>query len=126
MLFPTISFAVFFAVVFPITWALNSRNSWKKWFLVAASYYFYAFWRVEFTLLLAASSVGNYLLALWLGMLSESRMRRLVLWFAVVANLSLLGFFKYWNFFAASLIDLSAMLGHGGNVPFVEVALPVA
>ena len=42
MLFPTISFAAFFAVVFPITWLLNDRNTWKKWFLVAASYFFYA------------------------------------------------------------------------------------
>jgi len=126
MLFPTISFAVFFAVVFPITWALNSRNTWKKWFLVAASYYFYAFWRVEFVALLAASSVGNYLIALWLGALPDGRARRAVLWAAVVANLSVLGFFKYWDFFAASLFDLSAMLGIGGNVPFVEMALPVA
>lgn len=126
MLFPTISFAVFFAVVFPITWALNSRNTWKKWFLVAASYYFYAFWRVEFTLLLAASSVGNYAIALLLGALPDGRARRLVLWLAVVANLSVLGFFKYWDFFAAQLTDVSAMLGFAGNVPFVEVALPVA
>jgi alginate O-acetyltransferase complex protein AlgI len=126
MLFPTISFAVFFAVVFPITWALNARNTWKKWFLVAASYYFYAFWRVEFTLLLAASSVGNYLVALWLGQLPDGRTRRLVLWLAIAANLSVLGFFKYWNFFAASLIDLSAALGVIGNVPFLELALPVA
>jgi alginate O-acetyltransferase complex protein AlgI len=126
MLFPTISFAVFFAVVFPITWLLNSYNSWKKWFLVAASYYFYAFWRVEFTLLLFASSLGNYLVALLLGHLPDGRTRRLVLWLAVIANLSVLGFFKYWDFFAASLIDLSAALGIGGNVPFVEVALPVA
>ncbi len=126
MLFPTISFAVFFAVVFPITWALNSRNTWKKWFLVAASYYFYAFWRVEFTLLLAASSVGNYLIALWLGALQDGRARRLVLWLAIVANLSVLGFFKYWDFFAAQLINLAAMFGVIGNVPFVEMALPVA
>ena len=55
MLFPTIEFAVFFAVVFPITWWLNSHNTWKKLFLVAASYYFYAFWRVDFTLLLFAA-----------------------------------------------------------------------
>jgi len=126
MLFPTISFAVFFAVVFPITWALNSRNTWKKWFLVAASYYFYAFWRVEFTLLLAASSVGNYLLALWLGALPDGRARRLVLWFAIAANLSVLGFFKYWDFFAAQLINLAGMFGIVGNVPFIEMALPVA
>jgi D-alanyl-lipoteichoic acid acyltransferase DltB (MBOAT superfamily) len=126
MLFPTISFAVFFAVVFPVTWLLNSRNTLKKWFLVAASYYFYAFWRPEFMLLLAASSVGNWLAALAIGMLPDGRARRLVFWLAVAANLSVLGFFKYWDFFAASLIDLSAALGVGGNVPFVEVALPVA
>jgi D-alanyl-lipoteichoic acid acyltransferase DltB (MBOAT superfamily) len=126
MLFPTISFAVFFAVVFPITWALNSRNTWKKWFLVAASYYFYAFWRIEFTLLLLASSVGNYLVALLLGALPDGRARRLVLWLAVVANLSVLGFFKYWDFFAAQLINLSALFGVVGNVPFVEMALPIA
>src|SRR5262249_6113126 len=126
MLFPTISFAVFFAVVYPITWALNSRNAWKKWFLVAASYYFYAFWRVEFMALLAVSSVGNWLVALWLGGLPNGRARRAPLWIAGGAHLSVLGFFKYWDFFAASLIDLSAMLGVGGNVPFAEVALPVA
>jgi D-alanyl-lipoteichoic acid acyltransferase DltB (MBOAT superfamily) len=126
MLFPTISFAVFFAVVFPITWSLNSRNTWKKWFLVAASYYFYAFWRVEFTLLLAASSIGNYLVALWLGALPDGRLRRLVLWFAVAANLSVLGFFKYWDFFAAQMINLAAVFGIVGNVPFIEMALPVA
>jgi len=126
MLFPTISFAVFFAVVFPITWGLNSRNTWKKWFLVAASYYFYAFWRVEFTLLLAASSVGNYLVALLLGALPDGRARKLVLWLAVAANLSVLGFFKYWDFFAAQLINLAGMFGVVTNVPFIEMALPVA
>src|SRR5499427_8468563 len=126
MLFPTINFAVFFAVVYPITWSLNSRNTWKKWFLVAASYYFYAFWRVEFTLVLAASSVGNYLIALWLGALPDGRARRLVLWLAVAANLAVLGFFKYWDFFAAQLINLAGVFGIVGNVPFIEMALPVA
>jgi D-alanyl-lipoteichoic acid acyltransferase DltB (MBOAT superfamily) len=126
MLFPTISFAVFLAVVFPITWALNSLNTWKKWFLVAASYYFYAFWRVEFTLLLAASSVGNYAIALVIGALPDGRARKLVLWLAVAANLAVLGFFKYWDFFAAQLINLAGAFGIVGNVPFIEMALPVA
>ena len=126
MLFPTISFAVFFAVVFPITWLLNPHNTWKKWFLVAASYYFYAFWRVEFTLLLFASSVGNYGAALALGQLSDGRARRAIFWLAVIANLSVLGYFKYYNFFTASLIDALASLGVNANIPFIEVALPIA
>ena len=126
MLFPTTSFAAFFAVVFPITWLLNDRNTWKKWFLVAASYYFYAFWKVEFTLLLLASSVGNFYAALWLGQLSDGRVRRIIFWFVVTANLGLLGVFKYYNFFAASLIDALAAAGVDANVPFIEVALPIA
>jgi alginate O-acetyltransferase complex protein AlgI len=126
MLFPTISFAIFFAVVFPLTWLLNPLNTWKKWFLVAASYYFYAFWRVEFTVLLFASSVGNYLAALGIGKLADGPWRRAVLWLAVAANLSVLGYFKYYNFFAASLIDALAALGIHGGIGFVEVALPIA
>ena len=126
MLFPTISFAVFFAVVFPITWLLNSHNTWKKWFLVAASYYFYSFWRIEFTALLFGSSLGNYLVALWLGRLPDGPLRRAVLWGAVAANLALLGVFKYYDFFAASLIDALASVWIIVNVPFLEMALPVA
>ncbi len=126
MLFPTISFAVFFAVVFPLTWLLNSHNTSKKWFLVAASYYFYAFWRVEFTVLLFASSVGNYGVALLLGRLPDGPRRRAVLWLAVAANLGVLCVFKYYDFFAASLIDALASLGVGANIPFIEVALPIA
>src|SRR5262249_18347788 len=125
MLFPTISFAVFFAVVFPITWLLNSHNTWKKWFLVAASYFFYACWRGEFMFLLAGSSVGNFLVALWLGKLPDGPARRAVLWGAVAANLALLGVFKYYDFFAASLIDALASMWIIVNVPFIEMALPV-
>jgi len=126
MLFPTIDFAVFFAVVFPITWLLNRHNTWKKWFLVAASYYFYAYWKVEFTGLLLASSVGNYLAALALGRLADGAWRRVVLWIVVAANLGVLGYFKYYNFFAASLINALAALGLKAEIGFIEVALPIA
>jgi D-alanyl-lipoteichoic acid acyltransferase DltB (MBOAT superfamily) len=126
MLFPTIDFAVFFAVVFAITWALNGHNTWKKWWLVATSYYFYAFWRVEFTLLLAGSSVFNYVVALGLGRLGDGPWRRVLLTAAVAANLALLGYFKYYNFFAASLIDALAAAGINAEISFIEMALPIA
>jgi hypothetical protein len=45
MLFPTIEFAIFFALVFPVTWLLNERNTAKKWFLVAASCVAWVFFR---------------------------------------------------------------------------------
>jgi alginate O-acetyltransferase complex protein AlgI len=126
MLFPTIEFAVFFAVVFPLTWLLNDFNTTKKWFLVVASYYFYAFWRPEFTLILFASSTANYLVALALGRLPDGFWRRALLWIAVAANLGLLGYFKYYNFFAASLINAFERIGIAVHVGFIEVALPIA
>lgn len=126
MLFPTIEFAVFFALVFPITWLLNAHNTWKKLFLVAASYYFYAFWRVEFTLLLFLSSLINYLLALGLGQLRDGTPRLILFWLAVAANLGVLGYFKYYNFFAAQFVNAMDTAGIRVEVRFIEVALPVA
>src|SRR3979411_2372201 len=126
MLFPTIEFAIFFAVVFPLTWLLNDLNTAKKWFLVAASYFFYAFWRAGFTLILLTSSVVNFCLALVLGRLPEGAARSAVLWLGVIFNLSVLGAFKYYNFFAASAMNLGASLGWNVDLPFFEVGLPPA
>ncbi len=126
MLFPTIEFAVFFAVVFPITWLLNAHNTWKKVFLVAASYYFYAAWRPEFTLLLLVSSVFNYGAALLIDHFKYRAQRLTVLWIAVAANLGLLGYFKYYNFFAASLMNAFDAIGVKVDIGFIEVALPIA
>jgi alginate O-acetyltransferase complex protein AlgI len=126
MLFPTIEFAIFFALVFPLTWLLNDLNTAKKWFLVAVSYFFYAFWRADFTLILLTSSVVNFYLALALGRLADGRARLTVLWLGVAFNLGVLGAFKYYNFFAATAINLGAALGLQLEIPFFEVGLPIA
>src|SRR6266851_42303 len=126
MLFPTIEFAIFFALVFPLTWLLDDHNTAKKWFLVAVSYFFYAFWRADFTLILLTSSVVNFGLALVLGRLPDGPGRSAVLWLGVIFNLSVLGAFKYYNFFAASAMNLTSSLGWTIDVPFFEVGLPIA
>jgi alginate O-acetyltransferase complex protein AlgI len=126
MLFPTIEFAIFFALVFPLTWLLNNHNTAKKWFLVAVSYFFYAFFRADFTLILLASSVVNFCLALWLGGLSDGPARKAVLWLGIAFNLCVLGAFKYYNFFAASTMNLAHSAGLNISIPFFEVGLPIA
>jgi len=126
MLFPTIEFAIFFAVVFPLTWLLNDCNTAKKWFLVAASYFFYAFWNVNYTAILLGSSLFNFFLALALGRLADGPARRVLFWFGVIGNLCLLGCFKYFNFFAAEAMNLTMSLGLPLDLPLLEVALPIA
>jgi alginate O-acetyltransferase complex protein AlgI len=126
MLFPTIEFAIFFALVFPLTWLLNDLNAAKKWFLVAASYVFYAAWRADFTLILLTSSVMNFCLALLLGRLADGRGRLALLWLGIAVNLGVLGAFKYYNFYAASTMNLAATVGFNLQIPFFEVGLPIA
>jgi alginate O-acetyltransferase complex protein AlgI len=126
MLFPTIDFAIFFALVFPLTWLTNEHNTAKKCFLVAASYYFYAHWSASYTLILAGSSLFNFALALALDRLPDGGARRALLWLGVACNLGLLCYFKYYNFFIASAMNLMLSLGLPLDLRFIEVALPIA
>ena len=126
MLFPTIEFAAFFAVVFAISWALNSRNTTKKSFLVLASYFFYAFWKLAYVLVLFLSSTANYLVALLLGRMADGPLRRLVFWLAVAGNLAVLGVFKYYDFFVAETMNGLAHVGIHVSLPFIELGIPVA
>ena len=57
MLFPTIDFAIFFALVFLGHWLLNPKPLPWKLFMIGASYVFYAWWDVHFVWLLAGVSV---------------------------------------------------------------------
>jgi D-alanyl-lipoteichoic acid acyltransferase DltB (MBOAT superfamily) len=126
MLFPTIEFAIFFALVFPVTWLLNEYNTAKKWFLVAASYFFYASWSASYTAILLGSSLFNFALALALDRLAQGPARRALLWLGVACNLGLLGYFKYYDFFVASAMNLMMSLGLPLDLRFIEIALPIA
>ena len=126
MLFPTFEFAIFFIVVFFTAWGLRGNES-RKWFLVAASYGFYGFWDYRFAFLLLQCSVSNFLLGLWLSKvnLDHHRTRKLIVGIAVGLNLAILGFFKYFDFFLASLNDVMFRAGLERELPILEIILPV-
>ena len=127
MLFPTIEFLIFFLAVFSVTWLLNSRNALKKSFLLAASYFFYACWNWRFVFLLLFSAVLNYVAGLVIGRhAANERWRKAAMWGAVAGNLSLLGYFKYWDFASAQLENLAALVGMPLELGYSGIALPVA
>ena len=75
VLFPTIDFALFFFVVYVGAWLLNGRVvAWKLWIL-AASYYFYAYWDWHFCFLLLASTVIAHVGATGISRLDVRRAR---------------------------------------------------
>lgn len=125
MLFPTVEFAIFFLVVFAASWAAHRHVMARKLLLLGASYFFYAYWDWRFAFLLAQCSMVNFMLALWLEPLTEQRARKWVMIGAVVFNLGVLGFFKYYGFFMSSMSELLLALGFQRDMKIMEVLLPV-
>lgn len=129
MLFPTVTFAVFFVVVFVVSWLLRPyRVPWRL-FMVAASWFFYGYWEPRFVLLLAGSSLGNWVAGeLVVRTLEDGRRTgrtRAMLALAVAANLGVLGWFKYYGFFATSVQNRLLDLGVEAPLPLIQVTLPV-
>lgn len=93
--------------------------------LLAASYVFYAWWDWRFLPLLAGLSVINYLSGLWLDASDRPRVRRLVLWTALVASFAALVFFKYAGLLIGSAGQLAALFGAPVEPPTFDVVLPL-
>lgn len=121
MLFPTFTFAVFFLVVYGAHVLLRARPTAWKYAMLAASAVFYGWWDERFLTLIAGSIVFNWWAAKKVQR-ATGRHRKRFIRFAVVANLALLGFFKYYGFFIESLTEA---FGADQPLPFIEVILPV-
>ncbi len=124
MLFPTLTFAIFFVVIYPIYWFLRERGSGWKIFILLASYIFYGAWEWRFVFLLILSTIVNQEFALRIGRADE-RSKRPLLIGGVAFNLILLGVFKYYGFFIGSLNDLLFRLGIVGGLPLLTIIVPV-
>ncbi len=127
MNFATIEFGVFFAAVLALYFILSHR--WQNRLLLVASYVFYGWWDWRFCGLLLLSSLVDYFCALQIDRtrrpdLSPFR-RKLFLSISVVTNLGILGFFKYFDFFAESLSRLALAGGIELSLPALKIILPV-
>ena len=125
VLFPTMSFALFFVVVLGVAWRLNDRPKAWKLFMLGASYVFYGAWDWRFLGLIIGSSLINALVAKAM----EPRYgaaRRAWLVVGLAANLGTLGYFKYYEFFSESLVRMLSPFGLEPHGLVKSVALPVA
>jgi alginate O-acetyltransferase complex protein AlgI len=109
MLFDSTAYVLFLILVVLIYWRLPFRQ--QNYFLLAASYCFYGWWDWRFLILMAGSTLVDYLVARKIAATSDQRTRRLLLLFSLVLNFSFLGVFKYFNFFVDSAAHLAALFG---------------
>jgi alginate O-acetyltransferase complex protein AlgI len=123
MVFNSLHFAGFFAVVYLLYRVLPHR--WQNWLLLLSSYYFYAAWDWRFLGLLIASTVVDFYCARFIASRESPRARRAALVASLSFNLAMLGFFKYFNFFAENLQAVFGALGFRLDVVTLRVLLPI-
>jgi len=106
MLFNSIQFAIFLPIVFTIYWLLAKHVKWQNTLLLLASYFFYAWWDWRFLSLVLLCSITNFLGGLGLMKVEKQKTRKMILTLCCVISLGVLGLFKYYDFFADSLMHL--------------------
>jgi D-alanyl-lipoteichoic acid acyltransferase DltB (MBOAT superfamily) len=129
MLFPTAAFAVFFVAAFTASWLLRPHFLVWRATMVAFSLYFYGYVDVRFAVILVASATVNWAFGLAIAWARPQGERtvlsgRLVA-LAVVANLVVLGVFRYHGFFVTSAADTLAAFGLHPTPPVLDILLPI-
>jgi alginate O-acetyltransferase complex protein AlgI len=121
MLFHTWTFAIFFAIVYPVYRATKGTR-FELWWLLAASYIFYGWWNPLYLLIILYGTLADYFIVV--GMEKAGRKKW---WLAagVVSNIGLLGFFKYAGFVTDNLNFLMAHTGMPYALPSPGILLPV-
>lgn len=122
MLFDTPIFFVFLILVTLGYWCLKFRA--QNYFLLIASYLFYGWWDWRFLCLMIASTLIDYFIAIKIADTKDRRVKRSLLILSLIINFSILGFFKYFNFFADSLHASFAALGVPISLPLLRIILP--
>jgi alginate O-acetyltransferase complex protein AlgI len=124
MIFTSFEFIFFFAAVILVRSSLRNFTA-EKWFLLGASYVFYMSWSIPCALLILFTSIVDYLVGEGLGRIQDSRKRNLLLVVSIVANLGVLGYFKYTNFLLDNLWWGFSSLGFHPSRWHYDILLPV-
>ena len=125
MNFNSFVFLEFFLVVLAVYVGLRSRHRIQNLSLLAASYVFYGYWDARFLGLILLSTAIDYGCALGISASGSPRVRRRYLLLSVAANLGILGFFKYFNFFTDSFAALLRAGGARAEGFGLDIVLPV-
>lgn len=127
MLFNSIEFALYLAVVFLLYWYVFNRGRLRRnLYIIAVSYLFYGWWDWRFLLLIGFTSLCSYLSGIGIGTAQETSNCRKARWLCglnIGINLAILCLFKYYNFFMSEFA--SRFLDGDTHGLLVKIILPV-
>ncbi len=127
MLFNSLEFLIFLPIVFCLYWYVFQKNlRVQNLLLLISSYIFYGWWDYRFLSLIFLSTVIDYFVGLRIYESNNKKTKKEYLWISILFNLVLLGFFKYFNFFIDSWVDLLNAVGYDQKSTWtLNVILPV-
>ena len=108
MVFHSIAFWEFFAVIFALYFFVPQKFKWL--FLLLASYFFYGSWKKDYLLLLALPTLATYLAARAMAAAPTPGRKKLLFWSGLTVTLGLLFVFKYLGLFWQTFLDLQGYL----------------
>ena len=126
MLFNSFEFLFFLPIVFLFYWFVFKRLKWQNLFLVIASYVFYGWWDWRFLILIALTTFFSYISGrLIVQYEGRRKIQKAVSGTNIILNLSILGVFKYYNFFAENFAVLFRNIGWQVDWVTLDILLPV-
>ncbi len=123
MLFNTIDFVLFLPLVIILYYMIPHKYRWVM--LLAASYYFYMSWKVEYVFLIVFSTLIDYISGRQMDKLRDRKLRRMLLILSLISHLGLLFAFKYFNFVGSNVNLLFQKFNIFSEIPLMNVLLPV-
>ena len=123
MIFTSFEFIAFFLLLLLVR-SLVTNFTAEKWLLLIASWLFYMSWNPPFVLLLIFTSGLDFFAGRWMERSNNQRTRRLLLTLSLVANLGVLAYFKYTNFFLDTWHNLLGTVGIKFNPVLLNIILP--
>ncbi len=125
MLFNSLKYLVFFFIVFFAFWTINKKVKFRNIFIITISYIFYGFWDIKFLGLIIFSSCLDFFIGAKLNNTQNKDQKKILLFISMTANIGLLMYFKYCNFFIDSFQDLMLSLGFNPGNHRLDIILPV-
>lgn len=122
MVFNSLIFVTFFIVITILYFTIPHKYRWGL--LLAGSCYFYMYFLPIYILILGFTIAIDYFAGIYIDK-SEGNKRKIWLTLSLIANISVLAFFKYYNFLNQSITEFLGLFDYYNHIPFLKILLPV-